>query len=82
MAQQIINLTTKIGVGSYNITLYADYAEPNTNNRTVSVSAYATINSTTAACGTGGPTFTFNLNGSQIGTVSNISNFGSHGDYN
>ena len=82
MGQQVITLKTQSGGGSYTITLYADYGTPNTANRTISVSTYATINSTTAACGTGGPSFIFNLNGSQIGTVDSIKNFGSHGDYN
>ena len=82
MAQQVITLKTQAGSGSYTITLYAEYGTPNTANRTISVSTYATINSTTSACGAGGPSLVFNLNGNSLGTVNSIQNFGSQGSYN
>ena len=69
MAQQTITLKTQSGGGSYTVTLYAEYDTPNTANRTISVSTYATINSTTSACGSGGPSFVFSLNGNSLGTV-------------
>ena len=82
MAQQTITLKTQSGGGNYTVTLYAEYGTPNTANRTISVSTYATINSTTSACGSGGPSFIFSLNGNSLGTVNSISNFGSQGNYN
>ena len=82
MAQQTITLKTQAGSGSYTVKLYAEYGTPNTANRTISVSTYATIDSTTSACGAGGPTLVFSLNGNSLGTVNSIQNFGSQGSYN
>lgn len=82
MEYKTISLAGQSG-GTWTVTLYADYDSPNTSNRNISVSTYATITSTTSAFNDSknGPKLDLYINGNIVAT-NLVQKAGSHGGYN